>query len=334
MPVSTWLALIFCNVLWALNPSLAKILIHDVGPLWTAWIRCFGAFSAYLTWRCARWVLVQRSQDLPQNLKGPHFFLSPKNTTEIFDLGMIGLATFLVSPLTQMSGLVSSTAVNNSLLVALEPLFTALFGWIFLKDRLNRAHLFSFALALLGFSFLSRLISQATWVSGAVTLTGGDLILVVATAGEAAYSIFARKLMKNHQAPLIFGTALGFGVSLLTAIALIGEGGLPPLQKLSRLGFFAALWIGPVGTMLTYLFWLNVLQKGVSIGAMALTLFVQPVVGVLVGFLFLKEQLTVWQTLGAVLILTAVLIPELNQSSMYSRSACFTSFFKFFKRNK
>jgi len=309
MPVSIWVALIFCNVLWALNPTLAKILIHDVGPVWTAWIRCFGALSAYLIWKSTRWWVARASTSLHE--RSSYFFLKPKSKGEFFDLGMIGLATFLVSPLTQMSGLVSSTAVNNSLLVALEPLFTALFGWVFLKDRLNRAHLFSFTLALVGFSFLSRLIPQATWGSGALSLTGGDFILVIATAGEAAYSIFARKLMKNHPAPLIFGTALGFGVALLTIIALAQEGGLPPLQKLSGPGAFAALWIGPVGTMLTYLFWLNVLQKGGAIGAMALTLFVQPVVGVLVGFFFLKEQLTLWQALGASIILTAVLIPDL-----------------------
>lgn len=315
MPIVLWCSLILCNVLWAFNPTLAKLIIQEVGPIWTAWIRYFGALLAYLFW-----VAIHFSFS-PKKNKSLHsiFFLKPSVFSDWMGIVLLGTTTFLISPLTQMAGLTSSTAVNNALLVALEPLFTALLGWIFLKDSLNRIHLVSFLIAFFGFAFLSRLISELTWASGVLIFSKGDLALAVATACEAAYSIIARRLMKKHQAPAIFGTGVFIGVILLTLIASLSTGGFPPIQQMSRRALLAALWIGPVGTTLTYLFWIHVLQKGVSIGAMALTLFVQPLVGFFFGSFILHEQMTEWQIFGAVLILMAVLFPEVRFHRIFGK---------------
>lgn len=305
MPIVLWVALIGCNFFWSFNPTLAKILIQHLGPLWTCWVRYSGALLAYFTFLFIKSYLFKKKYQSRSEL-----FLKPKSFSDAFDLCILGCATFFLSPLSQMIGLESSTATNNAILVALEPLFTALFGWIFLKDRLNRLHLFSFILAFVGFSLLSRLVTQASWTLVSVSFSKGDLGLVMATACEAVYSVFGRRLMRNHRGPAIFGTALLIGVFLLTCVAWISSGGLPRLGQLNGKIIFAAIWIGPIGTTLTYLFWLFVLERGVSIGAMALTLFVQPVVGALFGFFVLNEQLTFLQFFGATLILSAVVIPE------------------------
>jgi len=70
--------------------------------------------------------------------------------------------------------------------------------------------------------------------------------------------------------------------------------------------FLAMLWIGPVGTAFTYLYWMFALEN-LSVGSLALTLFVQPLVGAAFGSLFLGEYLTGMQWLGGVLILASVL---------------------------
>lgn len=307
MPIVLWVALIICNVFWAFNPTLAKILIQDLGPLWAGWVRYAGAFLAYFILFSVKFLLFKKN-----NQSRPGLFLRPKNFSNAFDLCVLGCATFFLSPLSQMMGLESSTATNNAILVALEPLFTSLFGWVFLRDRLNRVHLFSFALAFVGFSLLSSLVSQGNWRSVSVKFSVGDLGLIAATACEAMYSVFGRRLMRSYRGPAIFGTALLLGVLLLTCAVWFSSGGLPDLSHIRGKTIFAAIWIGPVGTTVTYLFWLFVLEKGVPIGAMALTLFVQPVVGALFGFFVLNEQLTFLQVFGAVLIIGAVVIPEFS----------------------
>lgn len=286
-----------------MNPVVAKVLIHEVGPMSAAWIRYFGAFTAYFLFRAAqggiRRLRGERSGIIPE------MFLRPGSWEEAMNVALIGLTTCFFSPLTQMIGLASSTAVNNAILVALEPAFTVLFSAIFLKERLTRLHLASFGVALLGFGLLSRLLSPALWSKGGWDGSVGDAIIAAAVAGEAMYSVFGKKLLERHSESAIFGTALAVGAFCLTVVHLLWQG-LPPLGALSWKGWLAALWIGPLGTSVTYLFWLQALRRGIPIGSMALTLFLQPLVGALAGVFFLNEPLSGFQILGGLLIFVAV----------------------------
>lgn len=286
-----------------MNPVFAKVLIHEIGPVSTAWARYFGAFIAYLAYRfvlgCSRRLRGKQSGLLPET------FMWPDSWDEAVNVALIGLTTCFFSPLTQMIGLSSSTAVNNAILVALEPVFTVLFSALFLRERLTRLHLISFAVALLGFSLLSKLVSPSLWSKGGWDGSMGDAIIAAAVAGEAMYSVFGKKLLGRHSESAIFGTALAVGAVCLSAVQLAWQG-LPPIGELTWKGWLAVLWIGPLGTSVTYLYWLQALRRGVPIGSMALTLFVQPLVGALAGVFFLNEPLSILQVMGGMLIFAAV----------------------------
>jgi drug/metabolite transporter (DMT)-like permease len=305
MPLLLWIQLIACNVIWAMNPALGKVLIQEIGPAGAAWIRYFGALAAYL--------LVAVLYPLFLGKKGRWagtIFLKTSAFKDFGTIFLIGCSTFFFSPLTQMLGLSHSTALNNSLLVALEPVFTVLFSWLLLKERLTRVQVGAFLVAFMGFVLLSRMLSEELSFGASV----GDLALAISTAGEGLYAVLAKKLLDRHRPSAVFGTALALGVLLLTAV-VFSFTGIPALGHLSFRGLFAAFWIGPIGTTATYFFWLWVLQKGVAIGDMALTLFVQPVVGALLGYFVLKESMTVFQAFGGALILLAVVAQEYRWGS-------------------
>jgi drug/metabolite transporter (DMT)-like permease len=98
--------------------------------------------------------------------------------------------------------------------------------------------------------------------------------------------------------------AMMCGFSILSLVVYFAAG-LPDLSKLSGPGMLATLWLGPLGTTATYLYWMYALKEA-PVATVALTLFVQPVVGSLLGTVLLGEKLTAIQALGGAIIVLAV----------------------------
>jgi drug/metabolite transporter (DMT)-like permease len=120
------------------------------------------------------------------------------------------------------------------------------------------------------------------------------------------------KLLERFPPLGIFGTALAAGVGILTistgTIEYLREGPqfLSEISHLSWKGALGLVWLGPLGTAFAYFYWMSVLREA-SVASIALTLFIQPVLGALWGYLFLNEKLTGFQALGALLIIGGVM---------------------------
>jgi len=307
------LGLIGCNMIWAANPVMGKWLMQDFGPQKTAWLRYFSAFLGFLLF--SPWIM-KRSTDIALPDSVGRFLARRFSGLRAFThrewgtLFWLGFFTFCFSPLLQMAGLDASRAVDNVLIVAMEPLITILLACLFVGARITGGYLASLVVALFGFCMLTGLTPgrlSETWRDRHVW---GNLLILVSLIGEGAYSTLATPLIRRHRPTLVFGASLAIGLTLLTGMtATFWE--LPSWHDLGRLLSWknagALLWLGPIGTGFTYLYWVRALLK-VSIPTMALTLFVQPLLGALFGHLLLHEKLSSSQLLGGAFILLAVAV--------------------------
>jgi drug/metabolite transporter (DMT)-like permease len=302
MPLTTWIGLLLCNIAWSINPSIAKRIIQEVGPQHAAWLKYSVALTTYVVVMICR-----RFGSRGSGQRQAALFMPAKPRKDLLAVVMIGFATCFVSPMTQMFGLQASTAVNNSILVTFEPIFTVIFGWMIFGERLSKSHYLSFLLAIIGFLFISNVfMSFAVGKQAQSPAIGyGDLILLIAIAGEAIYSVLARRLTKTYPGPMIFGTAMLVGVVLLSLLVLPWKG-LPAFGKLSLTGWIAVAWLGIMGTAAPYLYWLYALNRSLSLGSVVLSLFLQPLIGTLTAVLFLGEPFGANQLIGGVLIVLAV----------------------------
>jgi drug/metabolite transporter (DMT)-like permease len=128
---------------------------------------------------------------------------------------------------------------------------------------------------------------------------------------EAMYSIISRKVAGRIDPLHLFAGALTCGFALLTIYVLLAPG-LPGHLPSTPQAWLAVLWLGPLGTTLTYVFWTLALANA-SVAAVSLTLFVQPILGALFGTFFLGERMTAWQALGGALILVALVLQTLHE---------------------
>ncbi len=214
----------------------------------------------------------------------------------------VGLVGYGISLGFQFVGTKLSTASNGALVTSATPAFVLLFAALLLGERITPRRLLALTVASLG--VLAVIDPRNAQLDSA--LFWGNLSLLAAALTWALYSVLVRKV--SRQANLVSATA----------IMLIG--GLPitlPLGgwELTTQGWGeitpgvvgGILFLGIVSTAVAMFLW-NYAFAELPAGVASLTFFAQPVVGTLLGWLFLGETITPLFVLGGVLIGAGLLI--------------------------
>lgn len=289
------LGAVLCNVIWSFNPVMGKFVLDDFGAAHFGLLRHGSAFLGYLgivVFGLSRKKSLQNFFAFPQSAKDHRLFI------------FLGLFTFCTTPLLVAFGLNSSQATDNAIIIAMEPMITVLIAWIVLGESVTRRHAVSFLIAFLGFLLLSK-INFSELAANVNAHFIGNILILLSLTGEGAYSTFIRLLLPRFRPTQIFGTGLFLGVTLLCLIVFTHSGPLP-LDNFTWRSALAVVWLGPIGTTFTYHYWTTALGKGATIPALALTLFLQPVLGSIWGIVLLEEAFSWIQALGGLLILAAV----------------------------
>ena len=194
-----------------------------------------------------------------------------------------------------------------SILNSTVPIFTTLFAAIFYKeDKFTLNNALALVLGFLGVLVLSYTKLEA--VSQHRTL--GIIALLVASCGYSASNVFARRVDKfvspqEHSLGQVAAALLFITVAMFTT-------GSPVTLPLQQSTWIALLWMGIMVSFIAALQWFTLIYEiGPSRASMMIYMF--PLVGVLLGIIFLGEKLH-WQTvLGGLLILSGVYIVNAKQ---------------------
>lgn len=300
-----WAALIISNLFWSANPLMAKHLLLAFSPWQVAWIRYTSAGLGLLI---AAPFLISRGQKL---------WFKPKRTPDSALLFFLGFLPFCVGPIVNLVGLNASQASESALMVAVEPLAAALLAWIFLGEKLSLSFRIAWLIATAGFLLLSG--GTSAFASGGAGHLEANLFLLCAQLCEGAYSVIGKRLSGRYPATGIFAMAWLAGWLCLTlAVAIHTPVFGSDLMQVLNLEHWtlgrvsAALWLGAIGSTGGYLLWMIVLEQA-SVAMVAMTLFIQPVGGAVLGILVLQETLSPLQWIGTVLILGASALPLLKR---------------------
>ena len=222
--------------------------------------------------------------------------LSGADRRGLFWMGFIG---FTLAMALAHWGLAWSTATNAALLVATEPIALVALAPVVLGERLTGREGWGTALALLGATVIV--------VNGVPGLTvaiaphwRGDLLLLLSGVCFAAYSLLGRPLLARH--PSIRVTAWSFLWGLVTTAPLAAvEWQVATRSPWTATSVAAVLYLGVVMTGLGYLVWNWALER-VSAARAAIYLNVQPLVGTLLGVVWLGEPLSAFTVAGGCLV--------------------------------
>jgi drug/metabolite transporter (DMT)-like permease len=192
-----------------------------------------------------------------------------------------------------------------AILIAMMPLWFALLGWVYFRQRLPRLVVGAIAV---GFAGTALLIWPAG--EGANRFEPlGILILLLAPLGWAHGSIYSVRRAKLPPSPLtasglqmLAGGAVAFAEALIT-----GEPAQFHPEAISAASLLALVYLVFIGSMLAFTSYAWLLRNA-PLSLVSTYAYVNPVVAVGLGTLFLGETLSVRTIVASVVILVAVAI--------------------------
>jgi len=208
----------------------------------------------------------------------------------------VGFVGYGVSLSLQFLGTKLSTAANGSLVTSATPAFVLIFAAILLKEKITWLRLVALLLATLG--VVAVIDPRSAQLNPDLFM--GNLALIGAAVTWALYSVLVRKTTQNLDViPFSLIAFLGGLPIVIPAGAwelnTVGVGEISP----GVVG--GVLFLGIISTALAMVLWNNAFAL-VDAGLASLTFFAQPVVGTLLGWLFLGERITPLFLLGGLLI--------------------------------
>lgn len=292
VPAKSWVPqFVICSMIWGSGFALIKIGVEaGIEPGWVAFWRCF--FGALVLWGL---VLVRRL-GMPRDLRVWGHALVVGTVLNAFPFTLFAWGEQYIDSVT--AGVWNSTI----------PLFTLVWVLLMLPDeKPNLRRLLGIATGLCG-----ALVVLGVWSGGQSSLMKGSVICLVATASYGLGYTYTRRYLSGGDIPAITLTAIQVSwAALELALAAPLLSGAPHWGGKGPMA--AMVVLGAVGTGLAYMWNLSVIRAVGSTVASTVA-YLTPLWAAIVGVFFLNESLG-WNTVvGALLIVSGVLLTRTTPS--------------------
>jgi drug/metabolite transporter (DMT)-like permease len=239
----------------------------------------------------------------------------PLGRRQWFAASVIGVALLLGG-----NGLVSVAEKRipsgiAALIVATVPIWAALLGAAAGQERVTLRHGLGL---LLGFAGVAALVAGTG--SGRVEVTG-VVIVLAASLSWAAGSVWSRTAPLVRRPLVMTGMEmLAGGVACFAVGFAIGEGGDLHLGDVSAGAWVALGYLIVFGSLLAYTAYVWLLQTA-PLSLVTTYAFVNPLVAILLGSVFLSEPFTARTLVATALIVLGVMLIVLNRHNAQARPA-------------
>ncbi len=203
----------------------------------------------------------------------------------------------------QIIGLQYTTPSKNAFLTALNVVIVPFIAFVILKKKIGAKGIVGAVMSVLGVALLS--------LNGNFTVSLGDGLTLFCAVGFAFQIFFTSEFVKKYPASVL-NTVQMFTAFVLSAISLMifGENDF----QVTTQGWLSALYLGVVSTTICYLLQ-TACQKYIDETKAAIILSMESVFGTIFSILILHEVVTVRMVIGCAVILAAVIISNMSETS-------------------
>jgi len=227
-----------------------------------------------------------------------------RDTLTLLGLGVLGNGLYQWF---FIEGIARTRAGDAALVLAAAPALMAIIGRILGVEQVTRRKVLGIAASLLGMALVvfGRGTADPASTSGVATLAG-NLLVLAACFCWALYTVLLKPYTERVSGVSLSALTMVGGAIPLVAVSM-RHVAATPWMSLPASGWGALPYSGLLALVVAYLFWYRgVRVLGPTRSAMYSNL--QPVVALVVAWIALGEQPTVIQVLGAVAIMTGLLL--------------------------
>jgi drug/metabolite transporter (DMT)-like permease len=288
-----WTLLVICNLIWATQFVLLKIVQVQMGPISATF------FPMAIATACLVPVVWWQRHKSPEK--------SNLNWADVWQFVLIGILGQVIAQLFVTWGVRYTLASNAALLMLSLPVITAVMAYFFLKETMSVVRWIGFVLAIAGVIECSGI----DWHSLNLTSTDyfvGNVLILCSVAGSAFYNVYSKRLLTRYTPLELLLYSYYAVIAVLLPITLrLEPSGFSMLPHLTL-----TVWVGVAGLALLQYFasmviFLTVLTRLDATQA-GLSNYMIPFFGLLVAAITLHERLTRYMILGGLLVLASTLL--------------------------
>ena len=284
----SWILLLACNTMWALQFTCIKLTQDQVGPYFTVWgpMLLSTIFLIPFVWK--------------------DFKKGGKKLKDILVFVQLALLGAFPAQVLMTWGTQYSLASNAAILTLTLPVITALFAFLMLKEKMNKIRWVSFFMAIIGVILCSS--GDIRQIDFGSKYTLGNLLVFMAIVGNSYYNVGIKKIAKDYtEMELVFYTYVVM-VILLTPLVLYYEpdtfARIPLFTKQTWIGMSLLTFFHNFLSMILFFKALKVLDAM----QVALSNYLITFLGLPIAAFWLGEKLNSQAIAGGILVLISTLI--------------------------
>jgi drug/metabolite transporter (DMT)-like permease len=289
-----WVLLILCNLIWASQFVMVKLVQQQMGPV----------FATFFPMTLAMLILIPIVRRERRRIAQPTGKMPWQDIMAFIIIGVVGQ---VVAQLFITWGTGLSLASNAALLFLTLPIVTSVMAYIILGERMTWLRLVSFALAILGVLASSGIDIKELNFSDK-RYFWGNVLIFLSINGSAFYNVYSKKLLTRYSPLQVLLYSYYAVVAFMLPITLYLEpqafSNLPHFTTTVWLGLFVLAVFQYAISMVIFM---HVLARLDAIQA-GLMNYLIPFLGVLIAWAVLDEHLSLFMICGGILALASTLL--------------------------
>ena len=311
---STHLILLLVSIIWGTSWAAARILSNGfednpatMGPATSAWIRYLSVVIIFYIWYLYKFF----------NRKNVRFL--PPNKSILNDMFVLGLFGVMIYQLLFMHGMKWTAAGDASVIMPINPIFTALLAFPLLGQKITKNIFYGMIISIIG------VIIIVGWSPNTdIALRDrmlGDFMILIAAFSWALCSIITKKTMIKNIKLKILPSEIVIWYSLIGWIMLtpwmVMEILSNDIIKPNFTEIMIILYLGIFSTVLANV-WFAIGIEKIGPTSTSAYIFLVPVFGILSGWIILGENIGLSMILGFILIVGGVRKVQIDSNRLNS----------------
>jgi len=280
-----WGAALFAVIAWGASFIATKIVLRELNPASVIWLR------SLLGTMVLGGILFHRHQPIRIN------------RNQLLYLGLLGFLGVTLHQWLQSFGLITAQAATTAWIIAIVPVFIALLGWIFLKERLLGLQIFGIIVAVLGVLLVVSGGDLFAIFKGSFGVIG-DYFILISALNWAIFSVLSRRTLLENPATVMMFYVMTWGW-LFATVFLFRSQEIRLISRMSLQGWLAIGFLGIVCSGLAYVAWYYALKKHTA-SQVGVFLYLEPLATLGLAAVLLEEAITIASIAGGISILFGV----------------------------
>ena len=279
-----YLLILLAIIFWGTSFVATKTVLHEIKPVTIIILRLILA-SILLT------IIALSTRR--------KFSINFKSHSWIFILALVAVFHLWI----QVTGLQYTTAANTGWIIGTAPVFMAILGFVFYKEKITLLQFLGILVAVAG---LLLLIGKGDITNIGLIENQGDLLVLGSAFTWGVYSMVNKKISLSYS-PLMTILYLFLMMAVIIIPFNLNSEVISSVINLSLNSWMWILFLGIFCSGIAYVIWAQALRdmESAKVGAF---LYFEPLVTVIAAWFFLREDITLLMIFSGLLITAGVFI--------------------------